>query len=237
MKRTSVLCGLVAATLGIQVASAAVVLQYTFDGAGGVGTASPTTTGTNVTNASNVTIGVTTPLIEISNTYGYTTGYVIRQPTSTGGATGTNNPDNVRTAQTVNQYLEFSLRAADGYQLDLTSLDFLAAKGGASNPRGWGLLTSVGGFDATSTIVGQSDVTTQRTTWSPFSVDLSGASFQGLTNTLTFRIYNYAQGMGQSVEFDNITVNGTVDAVAVPEPAALGVLGLASLGLIRRRRA
>jgi hypothetical protein len=46
----------------------------------------------------------------------------------------------------------------------------------------------------------------------------------------TFRIYSYSPATGNSLDYDNITVNGDV----VPEPAAAGVLAVAGLALVGR---
>jgi hypothetical protein len=53
------------------------------------------------------------------------------------------------------------------------------------------------------------DVPTVRNVLTPFTIDLSGASFQGLTE-VTFRIYGYTPSGGQSVEFSDLVLNGKV---------------------------
>jgi len=50
---------------------------------------------------------------------------------------------------------------------------------------------------------------------------------------LRLEIFNDTDGFGEAVGIDNIVVTGE----AVPEPASLGLLGVAALGLLRRRRA
>lgn len=66
---------------------------------------------------------------------------------------------------------------------------------------------------------------------------MSGTGFQNLTSGLTFRIYSYSPGAGSSVDYDDLTVNGSV--VAVPEPSTLaGLIALTLLGAVigfRRR--
>ena len=64
-------------------------------------------------------------------------------------------------------------------------------------------------------------------------IDLSGALYQGLTDTtVTFNWYAGGEGSGD-VDFDTPIVNGTV---TVPEPSALAFFGLGALGLVLRRR-
>ena len=69
------------------------------------------------------------------------------------------------------------------------------------------------------------------------SVDLSGATYQGLTNqTVTFSWYAGANNTGTAdSDFDSVVINGTV--TPVPEPSAFGVIGLiGGMALILQRR-
>ncbi len=42
-----------------------------------------------------------------------------------------------------------------------------------------------------------------------FTIDLSGAQYQNLSS-VTFRIFTYLPGGGRSIEYHNVTINGTV---------------------------
>ncbi len=64
------------------------------------------------------------------------------------------------------------------------------------------------------------------------NVDLTGAAYQGLTDTtVTFNWYAGGEGSGD-IDFDTAIVNGTV----IPEPSGFALFGLGALGLVLRRR-
>jgi hypothetical protein len=109
-------------------------------------------------------------------------------------------------AVTKDKYFAFTVTANAGHTLNLTNLTFDVARGGAATPRGWVLLSDVDGF---ANPIDSQDVPTVRNVLTTTTVDLSGASFQGLT-AVTFRIYAYTPSGGQSVEFSNVTLNGKV---------------------------
>lgn len=104
-------------------------------------------------------------------------------------------------------YWFFSIAPDAGKTISLTSLTFNVARGGASTPRGYAVRSSVDEF---ATNLATADVATQRTTFTPVTVDLSGASFQNLSSAVTFNIYVYAPVSGNSLDFDDITINGSV---------------------------
>jgi hypothetical protein len=163
---------------------------------------------------------------EIANTYGYPTGYVLRMFPAA-------NAIDAASAVANNSYFTFTITPNVGEELDLSSLTFNVARGGGGGtPRGYAVRTSVDAFAANVT---QADVGTVRPTWTSVTADLSGPAYQHLTTGTTFNLYMYAPSTGSSMEFDSITVNGTVAAV-VPEPATGLLLGLGGL-LLRSRRA
>jgi hypothetical protein len=74
------------------------------------------------------------------------------------------------------------------------------------------------------------------TTWNNFTVDLSGADFQGKSE-VTLRLYVYDDlNQGSSyLRFDSISLDGTV--TAIPEPATCALaMSVALAGLVLRRR-
>lgn len=137
-------------------------------------------------------------------------------------------------AVTNNKYFQFTITPSSGFFLNSTSLTFDAARGGGATPRGYAVRSSADGFAAN---LATADLLTVRPTYTPVSIDLSGPAFQNIPDStgLTFRFYSFAPAAGQSVDYDNITLEGTI---ATPEPTSIGLLafaGSALLGFKRRR--
>ncbi|MDB6071868.1 MAG: Xylan alpha,2-glucuronidase [Verrucomicrobiales bacterium] len=135
-------------------------------------------------------------------------------------------------------YLSFSVAAAPGTQLDLSTLTFNSARGGAAGTRGFEIYATVNGaaFDFASRVplLALTDEPGTRVAPNPRSADLSGAGFQGI-NSVTFRYYPLTPANGNSVDFSGMTLNGAV----VPEPTVALMLPLAGMLAwgARRRRA
>ena len=134
-----------------------------------------------------------------------------------------------------NRYFQFTITPDSGYQLDLTSLTFDVSRGGASTPRGWVLRSSVDGF---ASDIATDTIPTVQPTLTAVSVGLGGASYQGLTGDITFRMYGYmpSQGPFIGLNFDNLNLNGGVSLVPEPgELAAVAAAGLLAWAGWRRR--
>jgi hypothetical protein len=109
--------------------------------------------------------------------------------------------------------------------MNLSSLTLDGAYGSFANPAGYALESSVDGY---ASILSTAAFTTQTPTFATYTVNLSGASFQGLSS-VSFRLFGYVKNVS-SEQFDNVTVNG---ALAVPEPSALALAGIGMAGLFR----
>jgi len=205
-------------------AAQAALLQYTFpaNSTSETGTTyDPTTvdpgvTGTAITDGGGLVLTVetltyTTPVIRLSD------------------ISLTAAPPDGATAST--EFFSFTLTPKAGIDVDLTDLSLDAARGGASTPRGYTVRTSADNFASN---LFTHNITTERPTLDPRVIPLSTAAFQNLTTPVTFRVYLHSPSTGSTIEFDNITVNGT--AVPIPEPAALTMVGVAAAGLLVRRR-
>lgn len=110
-------------------------------------------------------------------------------------------------AVTNSSYCSFNITPDVGKKISLTTLTFNGARGGSGTPRGYGVRSSIDGFASN---LSTGDFSTVRPNWSAVSVDLSGAGFQNVTSAITFRLYDYAPNSGNSCEYDDITINGTV---------------------------
>ncbi|HLL89055.1 MAG TPA: PEP-CTERM sorting domain-containing protein [Tepidisphaeraceae bacterium] len=223
MAAVAVMCG-----AAVESASAATLVTYDF-GPVGSGTLNATQTDNSlVTSAGPITV------------------------TGGGGSTGfrTNNDDvNLGTAAyspnvyrldptdtavdtTYTSYLQFTLDpVASG--VDLETFVFDAARGGTTGTRTFNVLYSFDNFATAGTSASGGNVTLSSNgyNYNRYTYDLSDEAGQATTSNITFRIAGQSSG-GTPVAFDNIMVTGS----AVPEPASLGLLGVAGLGLSRRRR-
>jgi hypothetical protein len=197
-------------------AQADIIVQYDFNT-----NLSPTTIAPNVT-ASPATGAPGVPMFGLDSTGGNTYAQLMPFPGATTGAT----------AVSTNSYFQFTVAPAGGFALDLTSLEFDSSRGGPAIPRGWVVRSSLDGF--ASNLAGPTDVPTADPIFTHYAIDLSGAAFQGLTSPLTFRIYSYVVDPSfQVMEYDNLTVTGTVVPVtaAVPEPSSLALLVVVGVGM------
>lgn len=173
----------------------AVLLQYNL-----TSDLAPSTTASNVIG-SNIQVDPGASLaLSARESLGYASDpiYTIRPPDSTTSASE---------AITNISYFYITISPVSGYSLSLTSLDFDAARGGSATPRGYDVRSSADSYAVT---LGTADLTAQRTTFQSVSVDLTGSEFQNLTSSTQFRIYVYAPNSGLSLDFDNITINGSV---------------------------
>jgi hypothetical protein len=142
------------------------------------------------------------------------------------------------TALSNNSFFTITLNLMAGSSMNLTSLAYNVGKGGSGDPRGYFIRSSVDGF--ASDIKAVTLPTGAQAAPGADLVDLSGASYQGLSS-LALRFYIWTPfPVSNSVDWNNITLNGTAQAApgSTPEPGSLWLLvgGLTIVGAKRLKR-
>lgn len=169
-----------------------VLLQYNITTDLAPSTTATGITGATLTNASLTTFARDTP--------GYATDGVVLAIPPTGATSAA-------LAITNNSYFFFSITPTAGKVMSLTSMTFNIARGGASTPRGYDVRSNADSYAAS---LGTADVNTQRVTFTGVTIDLSGASFQSQTGAISFRVYIYCPTNANSLDLDDLIINGTV---------------------------
>ena len=157
----------------------------------------PSTADANIVGAT-VTNNLLTTL-----TRGPVSGYA-NDISSAGPASGATD---VATAISTGSYFYVSMTPTTGKTFSLTDMTFNMARGGGATPRGYSVRSSVDDF---ATALSQGDIATQRPTFTPITVDLSGASFQAVTGTITFNFYIYGPSTTTVMDWDALTINGSI---------------------------
>jgi hypothetical protein len=208
-------------------ARGSIISQYAFTGATlnrSATTVDPNATVGNITDAPTVNNNPTVVLVRTTSV-----GYGATEPVLSAARANFN-----ESSTRANVYFTFAVTPNSGYELDLSNLTFNVAQGGGTAlTRDYDIRSSLDSF-ATSLTGGITLIPTVRPTFTPVSIDLSSAPFQHLTSPLTFQFRFFTPGVSQNIDFDDITLNGSV--VAVPEPSSI-VCMLTVLGawMIRRR--
>lgn len=133
-------------------------------------------------------------------------------------------------------YLEWTITPADGFALNLSSFKFDAYT--INNRNLYYYLSSSLSGDNYATIIGAVDSVVSTAVGREIS--LAGAEFQNITGPVTFRLWtwgNQSGSSGSAWQLDNFTILGESVPTTVPEPAsATALVGMAAMGLLRRRR-
>jgi hypothetical protein len=120
----------------------------------------------------------------------------------------------------------FTITPSSGFQITLSSLSFLYhTTTGAAQNLGWSIAgVDQDAFARASTVPAQSYSSTVAVSYT--STAATVIRIQGWNGT----------GASGNFRIDNIVLNGTVDAVPVPEPATMSLLGLGALAMVLRRK-
>lgn len=147
-------------------------------------------------------------------------------------------------SSSITDYFTASITAEDSAIFSISTITFdysLSKTDGTTSNRGFVLYYSTDGFQTWTYLGGDFSSTSGDNLFKhvEYAINLENAT------TIEFRWYTGRSGSGTPVDgntntdiqFDNIAFNGVLDAVAAPEPAAIGILaaGMATT-LLRRRR-
>lgn len=138
-------------------------------------------------------------------------------------------------------YVQFEVAPAAGYEMDLTSVSFDSLLQAAASGNFTGTIQVRSSLDGFASSLGEVSRTFNAayadavTPWYWDSLALD-ASFENLTAPVQFRLYvaDSSDAATSAVLMDNISVVGTV--TVVPEPVTASVLAIASTLLLGRRR-
>ena len=124
------------------------------------------------------------------------------------------NPGTVATSlsQALVYPMYVSFTVSSPIPMNLSSLTLDGGDYQFSSPGGYAVESSADGY---ASIISTANFTTQLPTFATYTVDLSGAAFQGVTN-ITFRIYGYNAIYG----YDNLTTSPSMATVGVSLSAA-----------------
>jgi hypothetical protein len=232
--RISTLAGAAAGLITIANIQGAELLNFTFGATGQETTAETSPAYSPILSAVNLTA---TPVRDVNGQVAIEISSAATAPPSAPflRVDPQGNSTSAAQAVTAGKYFEFTVTPDSGFALNLDSLSFLVTRGGGATPRGFELRGSQDNF--TATLAGQ-DLTTARPTFTPITATLPG-SYTGVEGPVTFHFYVYAPAAGNSVDWDNITLNGAV--VAIPEPGtnaliAGGMIGFAALLRLKRKK-
>jgi hypothetical protein len=152
---------------------------------------------------------------------------------------------NIDTTLTNANYITFSVTPIEGSSMTIESISFGAAASSNSTVRSIYLFSSATGFTASDLLLSDANALGGGTlalraggVLSSYSLTLTDPAFTGITGATEFRIYLQTGSANQDIDFDNITLNGTVSVIPEPSSFALLAAGL-TLGLAvagRRRR-
>ncbi|MBE2181718.1 MAG: autotransporter-associated beta strand repeat-containing protein [Chthoniobacterales bacterium] len=112
----------------------------------------------------------------------------------------------------LNAYFTFTLTPDSGYEIDFNTF-FYTLQRSATGPQSIVLRSSLDSFSANLWSTNYTAVTSTHS----FTVDLSGASFQNITNGIEFRIYGWgATGSGGTMSVNDFAFTGTVNSSGPP---------------------
>lgn len=134
------------------------------------------------------------------------------------------NTTNAATAVSNASYFQFGITPNAGFKIQMAELSFQGATGvSPSSNIGYVLRSSLDGF---ASDIQFGNVPTQFASFTTFTVNLSGSSFQNLATQTTFRLYTWnGSSSNPALAYDNVVLRGTL--TTVPEPGTVALIGVA----------
>lgn len=150
-------------------------------------------------------------------------------------------PATEATALSSDSYFSFTVNVDNGYTMDLSALSFGTIFNGTD-----GIAAMTGHFfvrsslDGFSTNIGSTftESYTLSDVFTPRTIDLSGAAFQVITESVEFRFYIYdnSGADGRYLRIDEIVLQGDVNAIPEPSTTMAVFAAAAIIGVIASRR-
>ena len=201
-------------------------------------------------NGASITDVTVSNLNGVGVTYNSGAGRLMFTGWNTGATTGSNS---FTGAINLSKYIEFSLTAAAGTKIDMTSLDF-GFRRSATGARQFEVRSSADSYASAlssyttlnASLLNSAGVVTtpdasSTTSYGPSNIlDLS--SLKGLSAvTFRFYVYNAESASGTSGIQGPITFTGAIEPAAVPEPSSsmlmvVGMVALVAVRAVRRGR-
>ncbi|MCC5847390.1 MAG: immunoglobulin domain-containing protein [Verrucomicrobia bacterium] len=105
------------------------------------------------------------------------------------------------------EYFTITLSPNQGYGLNLQSLAFKVSRGGSAGIRNYAVRSSLA---PEVNLIGPKQPVATRGSWDEESIDLGGPDFQNLREPVTFIFIVATDATGRSLEWDDITFEGTL---------------------------
>ena len=138
------------------------------------------------------------------------------------------------------RYMSITIQAASGYQLNLdgANISLLGSRNGGGAPDTFYITATTTGTTTVDNQIGDSTFLALTGSGNVYDINstFSGAAWDGLTGEVEIRFYGGGQSTTGNIHFSDMSITGG-SIVAIPEPAALGMVAVfgGSILFIRRR--
>jgi len=137
------------------------------------------------------------------------------------------------TEPTSSKYITYELTMASSIAPTVGKLEgisFSLANAGTSGPRGVEVTYRIGTSGPFASLGSTATPTNVANEYGHFTFNLPSPADLSAGDVVAFRLLGYANSAGNSIRLDNVTIN------AIPEPASMGLAGVAGLIMLATRR-